>query len=1132
MSWTDDGSFTGGELPDQRFYRVKVIDRVNLIEEPGKYDMGSAQSILGSWTWWGGDASKIGNTFFNAQDVAHWASAVTGTGLSGKGLHIVTSGDASFYITEAGVDVPSWKVGPFSGDTDTIVDVPDGVESIAIHFGSQGWGVPLNPVGASVTVQVLDVLTPRSEARANQTTDQRPQTIARALGLQSAVKSRSEARGADKEYIFTVTERDVLAVGPIRLTVGHIQTETPEEHASIQLIPDLEVDMHGSAWSDSSHRHSDVGDDWMDVAGSASSLKTWMQHWKTRAAMRFFTGSLNTRPYQNEPGRITYRINEQYVLEVVEIRNDSARVRIIAPQAEEVSLSGKVLMPVVKKEITGLAPEMRSDRFSPEEFFAAVAKGSIAKETPIRINLKGRSWRDGYDLRFHTIEGGRGSEMWVVGVELVESPIYHRDERKAQRISLSEVDSSELIAQGQVSAPDVPIPATKVGALGVSRADDFFMGDSLSGAPGVSPAVAGASPSFFAQLNAEIGQFKYSPVLIREIKNNESVLATLYREILEGIFSGQVEWVKALGSTARLTFVGSEPDFDIVASLSAPRQSIEPQLGLILERIRQRMGPGYRVTPTPPSTGFRTMRHVLNKSGYYFVLSLEIKNLETHKVSHADLCIKFDRETEEREKGISDAYLIHVEDEYARLRQKKGDAALEDLLANIRFARYVLKILGVEIGRKKGGFVSVNTEQLIMQTGSFDRAMSLLYEFAVGEETNPNLSLEQARTKWPLRVITPAVDAAMLGWINEENWKKLVNLARRYHQLKQAGHFELGVLLADNLRSEARASQTTVQRPRTKQSPSPSLSQGERDGVRGVQSSVSSLESEVLPQALAADASSLGAKIGTAIRVAANTVSPLLSSRPAYAGEVAPVIFAGTSHFQAAPQLTESFGKKTPELARLIARTLEVSAGFEVIDQRSSIPDVASVQPLADLARYNPKASVVLALVLGNKTPSPGLSRGERDWVRGYVSVDAFVEALVAAGAGDVLGKNLKIETFANTREFLGRFNKLRDRNASNGVSMAFVTDGNIPALANVGNIRAGQKSRMLRVNVGAVGDKKTLALQQTACVIGSAVKLLDDKFVDANVNRFVSIAELGVTALLAEFTSQIAAAKRTAASA
>jgi hypothetical protein len=290
---------------------------------------------------------------------------------------------------------------------------------------------------------------------------------------------------------------------------------------------------------------------------------------------------------------------------------------------------------------------------------------------------------------------------------------------------------------------------------------------------------------------------------------------------------------------------------------------------------------------------------------------------------------------------------------------------------------------------------------------------------------------------------------------------------------------------ATDARSEVRGTQTADQN--LKLSPSPVLSLRERDGVRG---------SEI-------DTSSLGAKIGTAIRVAADTVSPLLSGSPAYASEIAPELFAGTVHYQKAAAVPATFAAKWPVLSKIINPPATAFAERMVIDQRQGIPDAASVLPLVTFARYNPKTSVVMALIADAR------------------SVARFEKELTALNQ-TALPANFKVRAFSNEKEFVEAFAGFYNSAAPNGNPVALITDREDSVVTR----KIGSRRHLLSV-VGAQDP-----LKQTASALLAADKLLDESIWSMGYH-FVSVEKLGgLEALMADLTKYVAAQAKVMASA
>ena len=251
-------------------------------------------------------------------------------------------------------------------------------------------------------------------------------------------------------------------------------------------------------------------------------------------------------------------------------------------------------------------------------------------------------------------------------------------------------------------------------------------------------------------------------------------------------------------------------------------------------------------------------------------------------------------------------------------------------------------------------------------------------------------------------------------------------------------------------------------------------------------------------------ASSLGAKIETAIRVAANTVSPLLSSSPVYASEIEPVLFAGTAHYQKELVVPAIFEEEWPAFNKILGRFATASTERMVIDQRHKIPDAASLLPLITFAFYNPKVGVTLALIAD------------------VPDVDAFAKKLAALSPSGALPENFKVQPYSNENEFVAAFAGLYNDAIPYGKSIALVTDREDSVVTQ----KIGSHPHLLSV----VGGQNPL--KQTASALLAADKLLNESIWSLGYH-FVSVERLGgLESLMAELTSFVATQAKVLASA
>jgi hypothetical protein len=211
-----------------------------------------------------------------------------------------------------------------------------------------------------------------------------------------------------------------------------------------------------------------------------------------------------------------------------------------------------------------------------------------------------------------------------------------------------------------------------------------------------------------------------------------------------------------------------------------------------------------------------------------------------------------------------------------------------------------------------------------------------------------------------------------------------------------------------------------------------------------------------------------------------------------------------SEHFLAAPTVPATFASKWPAFDAILAHFATASTERMVIDERQGVPDAASVLPLATFALYNPKASIVLALIADVR------------------DVDAFINELAALSPKGALPQNFKIQAFANESEFAGAFAGFYNSAAPFGKSVALVTDRE--------NSVVTQKIGSRRYLLSVVGGQNPL--KQTASALLAADKLLDETIWSRGYH-FVSVELLGgLEALMAELTNFVAAQAKVLASA
>ncbi|HOW58971.1 MAG TPA: LamG domain-containing protein, partial [Candidatus Omnitrophota bacterium] len=211
------------------------------------------------------------------------------------------------------------------------------------------------------------------------------------------------------------------------------------------------------------------------------------------------------------------------------------------------------------------------------------------------------------------------------------------------------------------------------------------------------------------------------------------------------------------------------------------------------------------------------------------------------------------------------------------------------------------------------------------------------------------------------------------------------------------------------------------------------------------------------------------------------------------------------ARFQTTSKVPATFADQWPGFSAIVGHaTATASVERVVIDQRQGVPDEASVLPLVTFARYNPKVTVVLALI------------GE------VKDVSALTKKLTVLSAKGILPENFKIQAFKTVNEFVRAFPKIYNSAAPFGKSVALVTDRKDSFITR----KIGSQRNLLSV-VGAQNP-----LKQTASTLLAADKLLDESIWSKGYH-FVPIETLGgLEALMAELTSYLEGQKAMSASA
>lgn len=299
---------------------------------------------------------------------------------------------------------------------------------------------------------------------------------------------------------------------------------------------------------------------------------------------------------------------------------------------------------------------------------------------------------------------------------------------------------------------------------------------------------AGYKRKFLSKLLETYG---YSLDQIIGVEAINSRLIKAIEDTLSGHFGISPEWVMPLGSNGRRTYVDIDKmDFDFGAGLQASSHQLknfengEPQWDGFLELLEKNLElNGFSLLGCTAKV--RRHKHNLFHRNDYWHVEARLRDIRTGREFDSDL-INFDLNTHngvEEKKGVSNKYYI----EFGKYLNDEG------LLAEIRFARSIFKKAGIERGRGNGGFVGVNTEQLIIQSGGFIEAMKLIYSYR-DRRLEESLRREFASA---IKPVTPAVDDEIFKYINDETWKKLYEVASIFvEEFLNKGNYDIQAFIS------------------------------------------------------------------------------------------------------------------------------------------------------------------------------------------------------------------------------------------------------------------------------------------------------------------------------------------------
>ncbi|MFA5139121.1 MAG: RNB domain-containing ribonuclease [Elusimicrobiota bacterium] len=307
-----------------------------------------------------------------------------------------------------------------------------------------------------------------------------------------------------------------------------------------------------------------------------------------------------------------------------------------------------------------------------------------------------------------------------------------------------------------------------------------LLDESLSG--GLRPAQEqGDGPG---NLIEDAAQAEHSPRQARRVERTNLLLETAVSDAVKTFLAEPVE-VRSRGSSARMTYTGDSPDYDLMVKLPADVQTdsfMRDNLKAIKAAIeasarRGLAGPDEEVVVTGPK-GLNDPATGAHVEGVY-LLELHVVDKNTRRIL-VDADVTF-----ASREDYANAYPDYFQAQMDRARAAGGDKAVSRLLRDIRLAKLLFIAL---IGSYKpwhGGPSGVGVEQMVVQAGGFDSMMDRVYEAAFQEDGTPR-GLKKASRLW--KVENPFMQPSnFVDLLSDGAWKQLAHAAKKYRQARLTG---------------------------------------------------------------------------------------------------------------------------------------------------------------------------------------------------------------------------------------------------------------------------------------------------------------------------------------------------------
>lgn len=288
----------------------------------------------------------------------------------------------------------------------------------------------------------------------------------------------------------------------------------------------------------------------------------------------------------------------------------------------------------------------------------------------------------------------------------------------------------------------------------------------------------------------QVSGIDFTPAELARVSAASSAMERAVALAAGSVFQGAVLQVRSRGSSARLTHSEANPDYDLMARLpqdwtdaqadAAMKENLPALKAALAESVRRETAflfPGIDIKVSvdgpvalnDPSDGKRAEG---------------VTMLPVHVSGPSGLLIDADVSFTRRSEYAND-YPGYFDAQLAAVRRSGGEPAAQAMLRDIRLAK---RLFTTAIGSYKpwhGGPSGVGVEQMVLQTGGFDRLMARVLEAGTEANGMPR-GLKKARQHWT--VDNPFMNPKnFLDLMSEGSWNRLMYAAKVYTEAAAAG---------------------------------------------------------------------------------------------------------------------------------------------------------------------------------------------------------------------------------------------------------------------------------------------------------------------------------------------------------